>query len=221
MSECKYIIIFVLGLSIITACKQPSSKTVKNVTKKDSTKVLATLAGQSLTDSGKLLLHIDSLPKIKFPFESNWGDSGYPTIDLSIFKSKKLFNLPIKLIPTQAGGGLLDDELVDSTFDLTDASYRAHWYLIAKTPKFIVIEVENGVLATITYNLKLIEAIHSAIADPRSNSHFNAERHSTINKDLTILFHHDYGVEDDKGHYDTSTEADLWFINKTGHFKEK
>ena len=169
------------------------------------------------TDSGRLILHLDSLPKIKFPFKSEWYNRTFPTVCISEFKNKKLFNLPLKLIPTQIG---LDDDEADSTFNLVDTTYRGKWNLIIKKPNFIVLEVENH-LVTMAYDLKVIDAINSAGA--QGNNHWNVERFSTIYKNLKIVIHNEYIVQvDEAGNFETQAKwNEKWFIDKNGHFKKK
>lgn len=219
----KYLIIGVLALITITACTQSGNKNTR--VKKDSLSTNKPLpkAVAPVTDSAKLMHHLDSLPPVKFPFLSEWYNRTFPVINLSEFKSKKLFNVKLKLIPTQAGGGAIDYNETDTTFNLTDSSYKAQWNLIAKTPRFMVVEVYgDGVqLVTLTYQLKVIDAINSAAA--QGNNHWNANRQSVIRKNLTIVLQHEYSVQiDDENHFDTETEDELyWFIDKNGYFREK
>jgi hypothetical protein len=219
----KYLIIGILTLITITACKQPGSKNAR--VKKDSlsTNRPSFKAVAPVTDSAKLMRHLDSLPPVKFPFLSEWYNRTFPVINLSEFKSKKLFNVKLKLIPTEAGGGAIDFNEADTTFNLTDSNYKAQWNLIAKTPRFMVVEVYgDGVqLVTLTYQLKVIDAINSAAA--QGNNHWNANRQSVISKNLTIVLQHEYSVQvDDENHFETETEDKLyWFIDKNGYFREK
>ncbi|PWK80331.1 hypothetical protein LX99_00796 [Mucilaginibacter oryzae] len=188
---------------------------VKNVAKPDKVNVL-------LTDSAKLLKHLDSLPKATFPrIVSDWN-RGAPNINLAEFKTKTLFKLSYKRIPRAIGGAGIDDERIDSTFNLCDTNYRANWFLVAKTPKFFVVEVDDNylLLVTIDYNLNVIEAIHIAAADPSGNNHFHGELTSTIYKNLKIVLHYAYSQQGgEEEHYRTENEDDIWRINKSGHFK--
>ncbi|SDE33939.1 hypothetical protein SAMN05216464_105274 [Mucilaginibacter pineti] len=219
----KYLIIGILALITITACTQPDNKNAG--VKKDSLGANKPLpkAPAPVTDSAKLMHHLDSLPPVKFPYLSEWYNRTFPVIDLSEFKVKKLFDVKLKLIPTQAGGGAIDYNEADTTFNLTDSNYKAQWNLIAKTPRFMVVEVYgDGVqLVTLTYKLKVIDAINSAAA--QGNNHWNANRQSVISKNLTIVLQHEYSVQvDDENHFDTETEEEQhWFINKNGYFREK
>ena len=174
------------------------------------------------TDSITLLKHIDSLPKIKFPFLSVYYNRGFSTINLSEFKNKKLFKIPYKRNPTNVGGGGIEWDESDSTFDITDSNFIAQWNLIKKTPKFIVIEVNYGYikLVTIDYKLNVIDAIELAAADPSSNSHFSAERQSTINEDLTILEKNIYTAYGDNNDNDVEENTENWLIDKNGFFRK-
>lgn len=223
----KQVAFYILGLLSFTSCKQPVNKIInkgsQNVERIKNTINNTLKTSVSLTNSAKLIKHLDSLPKIKFPYESEWYNRSFPTIDISDFKNKKLFKIRYKLIETQIGGGLLDDDRIDSTFNLADTiSYKAGWNLIEKTPQFVVIEVNDGVkLVTLTYNLKVIDAINSAVADPSGNSHFNANRHSTIYKNLKIVLHHEYSVQvDERGNFEKEEDSEKWFIDKMGHFQK-
>jgi len=178
----------ILGLLFLTSCQHSNNKSVSQLIENKSAakKILV-----PITDSGKLIAHLDSLPQIKFPYGEGGPDQQTsPVLNLSEFKNRKLFNLPLTRIKTQIGGGILDDDRVDSTFNLTDNKFKASWDLIAKTPKFFVIEINGVILATLTYNLKVIDAINTETHDPANNNHFNADRYSTINKNLTIVLHH-------------------------------
>ena len=173
-------------------------------------------------DSIALLKHLDSIPKINFPYNSTTSN-GFTTINLSEFKNKKLFDIPYKRIPTIIGGGGINMDETDSTFNLTDKNFIAEWNLIKKTQKFLVIEVKfNYVkLVTMDYNLNVIDAIESGASDPSSNVHFSAERVSIINNDLTIDLVHTYSVQtDEKYNYNTETQEENWFIDKNGFFRK-
>ncbi len=191
---------------------------VKNVVQPDKVNV-------QLTDSAKLLKHLDSLPKATFPRSVSDGwDRGAPNINLAEFKTKTLFKLSYKRIPRVIGGAGID-ERIDSTFNLCDTNYRANWCLVVKTPKFFVVEVVDNylLLVTIDYDLNVIDAIHIAAGDPSSNHHFHGELTSTIYKNLKIVMHYTYsqqaGEEDNYRTENEINEDDIWRINKSGHFK--
>jgi len=176
-----------------------------------------------LTDSAKLLRHLDSLPKAILPLNvSDWNRST-PSINLVEFKNKKLFRLLYKRIPRIIGGAGIDMMTNDdSTFNLCDTNYKANWVLISKTPKFFVVEVDTNylLLVTIDYQLNVIDAVHIAAGDPTSNKRFQGELSSTIHKNLKITMHYTYYVQvDEEGHFDTTTENDIWRINNNGIFK--
>lgn len=177
------------------------------------------------TDSVLLVTHLDSLPKITFPFLSEFYNRDFHTvIDLSTFKDRQLFNLPFTRLPRSTETGSIDQEEEDTTFNLTDYNYKAKWNLIAKTPKFIAVEVysDYAFLVTLTYDLKLIDAIRTGYADPAGNVHWHADRHSIINKDLTIILQHYSEVQvDDNNNYEKRTEEEKWFIDADGHIKQK
>lgn len=232
-------ILFAGALIVIIGCKHPTSKTIK----KDSINIKAykplnikkdPIAKKiyPLTDSGQLMLHLDSLLKAEFPYESEGGSpSGSATIDLSALKNKNLFNIPLKLIPRQIGagsldhGGDLDDAgiLTDSireTFNLMDTiTYKTTGILVAATPKFVVIDLE-GILVTLSYHAHVIDAIHSSTSE--GNNHWHVERNTTIKKDLTMILHHWFSVQtDEAGHYDYENEYENWFIDDGGHIKKQ
>lgn len=187
--------------------------------------VKSTQLNVQLTDSAKLVKHLDSLPKAVFPLEvSEWN--GTQHIDLSEFKTKRLFKLRYKLIPRAIGAaGIDDDERIDSTFNLCDTNYKANWSLVIKTPKFFVVGVEGNysLLVTIDYKLNVINAIHVAAADPFGNDHFHGELTSTIYKNLKIVMHYVYtqqgGEDESYATTDEDNEDDVWRIDRTGHFK--
>lgn len=208
----------IFALLFLTSCRHPNNKLVGQPFKNDSvTKKISV----PLTDSSKLMAHLDSLPKIRFPYgEGGQDQKNSPVLNLSEFKDKKLFNIPLTRILTKVGGGILDDDRVDSTFNLTDQSFKANWELIARTPKFFVIEIDGIVLATLTYNLKVIDAIKTETHDPANNNHFNADRYSTIDKDLTIVLHHKWYMAGEEGD-ESEKEDEDWFINKDGRFMQK
>ncbi|MBS1519823.1 MAG: hypothetical protein JST50_02410 [Bacteroidetes bacterium] len=207
----------ILGLLILTSCQHPNSKAFNQpVENKSDTKKIPT------TDSSKLIVHLDSLPQINFPYGEGGPDQKTsPVLNLSEFKDKKLFGLPLTRIKTQIGGGILDDDRVDSTFSLTDNKFKASWDLIAKTPKFFVIEINGVILATLTYDLKVIDAINTETHDPANNNHFNADRYSTINRDLTIVLHHKWYMVGESGNDENEKDDEDWFINKDGRFIRK
>ncbi len=221
----KYLTILIsLFLLLLISCNHKSSQTNIQIIKKD-TDVNIAVKLLPTTDSGKLMLHLDSLPKIKFPFKSEAYNREFDSIDLSEFKNKKLFNLSFTRIPTTIGGGGLDDERVDSTFNLVEKNYKGAWNLIVKKPKFIVVEIQsiyfNGVkLVTLTYNLEVIDAINIAIADPSGHYPWFADRHSIINQNLTLILQHEYIMNETENSAETETSHEKWFIDKTGHFKK-
>ena len=176
-----------------------------------------------LTDSVRLLKHLDSLPPIKFPFGSEAYNRNFNSINLSEFKGKKLFKLKFTRIPTTIGSGGLDDDRIDSTFNLTDIQYKAQWNLIKKTPKFVVVEVnsEGAMLVTLNYHLEVIDAIITGIADPGGHYPWFASRHSVINNNLTILLQHEYTMNETEDSVDKEKSEEKWFIDKTGHFRKK
>lgn len=207
-----------MGLLFVTSCGHSNKKFVGQTIEKDSIKKKASVP---ITDSCKLMAHLDSLSQIKFPYGEDGQDQKVsPVLNLSEFKGKKLFNLPLTLIPTKIGGGILDDNRVDSTFNLTENNFKANWELITRTPKFFVIEIDGIVLATLTYDLKVIDAINTETHDPGNNNHFNADRHSTINKDLTIVLHNKWYMAGGEGDESEKDDED-WCINKGGHFIRK
>lgn len=201
-----------LSFLFLTSCEQKNSQT--NITKIYAKQVI-------LTDSSRLRLHLDSLPKIKFPYESS-GNNAQSSIDLSEFKNKQLFNVPYKRMPRAVGGGFVDENENDTTFNLVDTNYKAQWNLVAKTPKFVVVKVcdNPSKMVTLTYNLKMIDAI--TFATSQGNNHWTAQRFSTINQDLNIVLYHQYRVQvDDKDNFHYQTEHEKWFIDKKGYFKKR
>ncbi len=173
-------------------------------------------------DSTKLLVQLKKFPKTDFPFKSEDANSenGFYLLNLSEFNNKKLFNIPFKKIPTQIGGGMIDNDEDDSTFNLVDLNYKAEWKLLAKRANFFVIVVNSGngiKLVTQTFNLNVIDAINIEKGDPASNPNFSAYRHSVIYKDLTILIIHEYSVRiDEENNFDEKTEKMKWFISDNG-----
>ncbi len=215
---------------LITACHSNSNRTsattTDSVKKTDSVNIKA-----PATDSGKLVWHLDSLSKIKFPYELEANGRTGPNIDLSEFKnSKSFFCIRYKPIPTLVGGGTIDmdvengiSEYYDATFDLVDTpSYRSEWALIARTPKFVVIRLYGDEkLVTLNYQFKVIDAITAAAR--QGNNHWTSERTATINQDLTIVLHHQYSVQTDaQYHMETSDEGDqYWYIDVNGYFRKQ
>ncbi len=169
------------------------------------------------TDSGQLMLHLDSLPKEVFPYECSGQYSELPAVNLSAFKNKKLFHIPFKLIPTELGGGSID-EYQDSTFNLVDSvTYKARWNLIATTPKYVVIDDRDyGILATLSYNFEVIDAIHTSAG--AGNKSWQIGRTTTIKKNLTMVLHHSWSVQTDaEGHFDYENAEEHWFIDRQGN----
>ena len=225
-----------LSLTLIAGCKQP----VNNSVKKDSVIIKTVTIKKSdvpkkaypLTDSGQLMLHLDSLPKLVLPYNTaNEQFFKEDNVSLFVFKSKKLINLPIQLIPTEIGGDGVDHwddrdadgKLPDSikeTFNLVDTTnYKITAKLAAITPKFIVL-VLRGVLVTLNYKLNVIDAINTSSGN--GNSNWQTGRETTINKNLTLKLHHFYSVRtDEAGHYDYENEYAYWFIDTGGHIKKQ
>jgi hypothetical protein len=232
----KNYIIGIIALLMITSCKQR----VANTGKKDSTVVKTVVIKKNtvvkksypLTDSGQLMLHLDSLPQVVLPHNTandEWFSR--PGVSLSSFKNKKLFNIPIQLIPTLIGGGFVDhgedlDEngkLPDSikeSFNLVDSNtHNIKAKVLAVKAKFIVLDVE-GILITLNYKIEVIDAIHTD--GVQGNNHWQTGRDVTINKNLTLKIHHYYSVQtDEEGHRDYQNEYETWFIDADGHIKKK
>lgn len=219
-------IIFITALLTVAACHQ----SINNIVRKQqvfSKKESLLKKTYPPTDSGQLMLHLDSLSRPPFPYLSEGRNySPLVTISLARFKDKKLFNLPLKLIPTQIGADQLDhgmdlDEnrmLPDSikeTFNLVDNSYKAEGVLVATTPKFVVLDLD-GRLLTMSYGVEVIDAITSS--EGHGNNHWSVWRNTTIKKDLTIIirqyYTHDVPGYDDK-------EVEYWFIDSSGYFQRK
>src|SRR5688500_4289408 len=111
-----YIIIFLLAFGCNNRNNKTQRQNIENEVVKTSPNIIA-------SDSNKFLHKLNSLPKLSFPFLSEFFNRNfYITIDLSEFKNKKLFNMPLKKIPVSLGG-IIDGENADSTFDLTDENY--------------------------------------------------------------------------------------------------
>jgi len=221
MNILNYLTTYICGVLILCSCNQTVNKTA------DEPILTETVNTESfqLSDSVLLLTHLDSLPKITFPFLSEVYNRSFPTIiDLTTFKDHKLFNLPFTRIPRSTETGTIDQEENDTTFNLIDNNYGAKWNLIAKTPKFILIEVYTGYafLVTLTYDLKLIDAIRTGYADPAGNIHWHSNRHSIINKDLTVVLQNESELQvDDNDKYKTKTVEETWFVDIDGHIKQK
>jgi hypothetical protein len=218
----KHAAIYIILLPIITACRHSEKNSGTRTVKNDSANVKAPVP---LTDSIKLLRHLDSLPKIKFPFKSEAYNVHFDSMNLSEFKNKKLFKIPVKLIPTVIGSGGIDDHGADSTFNLVEKNYKGAWDLIEKKPTFIVVEINSiyfqGVkLVTLTYDLHVIDAINIAAADPLGHYPWFADRHAIINKDLTILLQHEYIMNETDNDAETETSEEKWYIDETGHFRK-
>lgn len=210
-----------LSFLFLTSCEQKNSQTITQINKKETTITKIYTKQVVPTDSSRLRLHLDSLPKIKFPYESS-GNNAQFNIDLSEFKNKQLFNVPYKRIPRQVGGGFVDDDEDDTTFNLVDTNYKAQWNLVAKTPKFVVVNVYDNPskMVTLTYDLKIIDAI--TFSAWQGNNHWTAQRFSTINQDLNIVLYHQYRVQvDEKDNFQYETEHEKWFIDKKGYFKKR
>jgi hypothetical protein len=229
-----------LGVIALTGCNQSTNKSVEANNSGAKHVLILTIKKDKnikkiypLTDSGQLMLHLDSLPKPLFPYESEKNGKYQPeiTISLSTFKNKKLFNIPLKLIPTQIGGGFLDhgedanDEgvLPDSireTFNLVDTiTYKTEGVLVATTAKFAVVDL-NGILVTLSYDVHVIDAIRTSPGD--GNNHWQVGRATTVKKDLTIDILHWYSHQtDERGNRDWENEHEKWFIDSTGHIRRQ
>ncbi|MES2277553.1 MAG: hypothetical protein V4592_16130 [Bacteroidota bacterium] len=233
----KYTIICILVLVAITACRQHTNKVVENNSSHPKAVLVSKYKKDTifkkiypLTDSGQLMRHLDSLPKPSFPYQSE-GGSNQPsvTISLAAFKNKKLFNISLKLIPTELGAGFLDHfedrkddgTLPDSivvTFNLADTvTYRTEGVLVATTSKFVVID---GILVTLSYNVGVIDAIHTQTG--AGNNHWQIFRTATIYKDLTMVLHHSWSVETERrGHFEYENEDEHWYIDENGHIRKQ
>jgi len=66
------------------------------------------------------MLYVDSLPAVKFPYQSDDYNRDFPVIDLTEFKHKNFFKLKFTRILTVIDGGGIDDDRIGSTFNLTD-----------------------------------------------------------------------------------------------------
>ncbi|MEN0056135.1 MAG: hypothetical protein AAGC65_20825 [Mucilaginibacter sp.] len=225
----KQIAICICVLLILTSCRQTGKKIISedeiNVEAKNKLESSTVKSSLPPTDSAKLVNHLDSLPTIKFPYKSEDYNRDFDSINLSEFKEKRLFNIPVKLIPTNIGGGSIDDDLIDSTFNLVEKNYKGAWNLIAKRPEFVVVELSStdseGIkLVTLKYDLSVIDAINIAISDPRRHYPWFANRHSTINKNLTIVLQHIYTTSDTPTPEGKEISEEKWHIDKTGHFRK-
>jgi hypothetical protein len=171
------------------------------------------------TDSSILVKRLDSLPQPKFPFSSVGGQ--YYKLDLTDFRDKQLFNISFKLIPRAVGGGYIDPEDGDSTFNLTNEQYIAEWCVLQRRSNFFVTAIRAGrvYLATINYHLKPIDAIRIDYTDPASNRHWNSSREATINQNLRTTLHHLYYVQtDEQGNMDIDSSGEYWMIDSLGKF---
>ncbi|OQP44868.1 hypothetical protein A4H97_10955 [Niastella yeongjuensis] len=189
---------------------------------KDTTKTVAAVVKAPLTDSALLMQHLDSLPAISFPYHSGLNDD-VPLIDLSVFAHKKLTKIPFRLIPTAIGASYIDYNQEDTTFDLVNTYYKGQWTLVAKRPRFIVVEVKGDAgmfLVTITHSLECIDAIRIEATNPGNNSHWYANRKSDISADLIITMHHKFALTVDAQGTEEGVEYSTkkWTINKDGHF---
>ena len=225
----KNLIPYAIVASLLIGCTN-NVKTVKALSSNSSPK--SSLVKQTLlvhlTDSAKLMVHLDSLPKAVFPFNIPEQGISEHDIDLAEFKKMKLFKLLYKPIPRVIGGAEIDNERIDSTFNLCDTNYKANWFMVIKTPKFFVVQVDDNyqglaLLVTIDYHLNVIDAIHCMGNDPSSNEHFHGELTSTIYKNLKIVMHYNYAQQaSEEYNYETENEVnedDIWRIDRTGHFK--
>ncbi|MFB0499405.1 hypothetical protein ABID99_005642 [Mucilaginibacter sp. OAE612] len=172
-----------------------------------------------LTDSAKLVKRLHNLVLPKFPFSTENPSSEPGTIDLSAFKDKKLTGLKLKLRYREIGASMIDGEDGPSTFDLTDSSFKSDWFLIAIKPRFFLV-IADETLVALTYKLKVIDAMHIVANDPAGNNHFHGMLNTTISENLTLKLRYYYEVQiDEKYHYDTQIEDDIWTVDANGHFK--
>ncbi len=213
--------IYFYGFLFLSSCGNISNETDSQIAQENIVKTKT----PHPTDSVLLLSHLDSLPKINFPFLSEFYNRSFiTTIDLSDFREKELFNLPFKRIERNTATGSIDYDTKDTLFNLTDKNFKASWNLLAKTPAFIAIEVysDYAFLVTLTYDFRLIDAIRTGYADPAGNVHWHANRHSIINKDLTVILQHESELQVDENYkYETETVEEKWFIDRDGQIKQK
>jgi len=221
------------------ACRQQVNKVVKKDSATVKTALLPVIKKDRivrkeypLTDSGQLMRHLDSLPKSSFPYQSEGGISEPSvTINLSAFKNKKLFNIPLKLIPVQLGAGFLDSaeymndngtlpDSITARFNLADTiTYKMEGVLVAATPKFVVVDLD-GILVTLSYQVEVIDAINAQTGE--GNNHWQIRRTTTINKDLTVILHHSWSGETERrGHFEYENEDENWFIDDNGHIRRQ
>jgi len=223
----KILFLLVLASAVVVSCHQSTNN---NVVKAQNVSVKRdiTVKVYPLTDSGQLMLHLDSLPRAKFPY---LGEDGSRTVSVSLvnFRNKELLHQPIKLIPVFIGASTLDhggevDEngvLPDSVkefFDVVDPdTYKITGVVIATTPKFVVINLYHGTIVTLSYDVKVMDAIYGW--EQEGNNHWTVSRGTTIKKDLSLL------VEDYWNRPEAPKEAEHdqqhWFIDNTGHFQKK
>jgi hypothetical protein len=174
------------------------------------------------SDSLRVLKYLDSL-QVATDFE-NLSTEDFIPIDVSEFKSNTLRNIPFQLIPTELEGGTVDlaETKTDSLFDLVDPHNLANWVLFAKKPKFFVVLTDEGFLATLNYKFEKIDAIRYYYISPGSNNHWSFARHGTIDKQLSIVLHHEYSVQvDEEGNMETSTLDKHYYINAEGRILKK
>ncbi len=205
----------------LVACRPATDKAANKVVSLDSRLFSNLQAG----DSALFVKELDTLPAITFPFLSTFYNRSFSTVlDISKLKDHQLFKLPFKRLPRSTETGSIDDDEKDTLFDLCDEQYKAKWNLIAKTPKYVVLEVYTGYafLVTLTYQLKLINAIRTGYADPAGNVHWHAYRAALIKKDLTIQLQHFSEVQvDEQYNYETHTDSEDWYIDSNGFIKQK
>lgn len=181
-------------------------------------------AKEPLTDSAKLVKHLDSLTTAAFPYLTEDSHNEPILIDLSEFKNRKLLNLPLRLRYREIGACVIDDDdngAIPSTLNLTDSAYKAKWLLLAKTPKYIAI-LTDRTLVTLTYDLKVIDAMHVEAYDRASNNHFQGGLSTTVTKDLKLKLEYYYNVQvDEERNFDSQVEDDIWLVDNKGRFKIK
>lgn len=228
----KNIIIVFSLYSILTSCR--NNKEAKIL--ESSKPVSLHKAIFKLSDSALLIKKLDSLTLAKLPLTVN--DESYTLkwteLDLSHFKNKVLFNLPSKLHPRTIGGAGIDDSSnADSTFNLNNKHYKAQWLLVARKPHFFVVLVEGQnnyddndmhciKLVSLSYHLKVIDAMNAEAKDPSGNDRFSGELFTTINKDLKLVLTYQYAMATDPENFEWEVEEvkkDIWKIDNTGHFK--
>lgn len=207
--------------------KAPTSDSVSLVTKVNQPQVTVLL-----TDSAKLVKHLDSLQVAKLPYTvSDTVNPNWQTINLSEFKGKSLFNLRSKLHPKNIGGAGIDESAnADSTFNLTDAKYNTHWLMISRKLHYFIILVDGSIskehhftkLVTLSYNLYVIDAMNVVATDPLGNDRFHGSLSTTIHKNLKLTLHYEYSILSDPQTFAwqvEETQNDQWRIDTQGHFK--